>query len=236
MIYEIGKGTGLYCSEGVGCRVYYVARPEPMLIDAGGAGRATQLLRDLASIGVQPINIRKIILTHHHLGHTGALWALKRRCGAIAMAHQADAQYIAGRRARRETRRGMERVFHSAMAKVGFGEPMLVQIERTIDDGDDINGWRVIHTPGHTPGHICLYKRDVLISGDMIMASAGGFHPAPESTIVDPVAYHTSLKRLAELEYEMILPAHNPPYVVGASTKVREMVQALRKETMTRPS
>lgn len=229
MIYEIGKGTGLYCSEGAGCRVYYIARPEPMLVDVGGVGRGTQLLRDLASIGVQPINIRKIILTHHHLGHTGALWLIKRRSGAIALAHKADAQYITGRRARRETRRGMDRVFHSAMVKVGFGEAAYVQIEQTIDDGDVINGWRVIHTPGHTPGHVCLHKRDVLVSGDMIMASAGGFQPAPATTIVDPVAYRTSLKTLAQLEYEIILPSHNPPYVVGASAKVRDMLETTSK-------
>lgn len=228
MIYEIGKGSGLYCSEGAGCRVYYIARPEPMLIDTGAAGRATELLRDLASIGVQPIHIRKIILTHHHLGHVGALWELKRRSGAMALAHVADAQYIAGRRARRETRRGMERVFHSAIARVGFGEPMLVAIEHTIEDGEVINGWRVIHTPGQTPGHICLHKKDVLISGDMVMASAGGFQPAPSQTIVDPVAYRTSLKTIAALEFEMILPAHNPPYVVDAGKRVREMVEASR--------
>jgi glyoxylase-like metal-dependent hydrolase (beta-lactamase superfamily II) len=228
MIYEIGKGTGIYCSEGAGCRVYYIARPEPMLVDTGAVGRATALLRDLASIGVQPINVRKIILTHHHLGHTGALWELKRRSGAMALAHKADAQYITGKRARRETRRGVERVFHSAMVRVGFGDAMLVAIERTIDDGEDINGWRVIHTPGHTPGHICLHRRDVLISGDMIMASAGGFQPAPAQTNVDPVAYRASLKTLAQLEFEMILPAHNPPYVVDAGTRVREMVDNLR--------
>lgn len=228
MIYEIGTGTGIYCSEGAGCRVYYIARPEPMLVDTGAAGRATALLRDLASIGVQPINIRKIILTHHHLGHTGALWELKRRSGALALAHKADAQYIAGKRARRETRRGVERVFHNAMVRVGFGEPMLVAIEHTLDDAEDINGWRVIHTPGHTPGHICLHRRGVLISGDMIMASAGGFQPAPAATNVDPVAYRASLKTLARLEFEIILPAHNPPYVVDAGTRVREMVDSLK--------
>jgi glyoxylase-like metal-dependent hydrolase (beta-lactamase superfamily II) len=227
MIYEIGKGTGIFCSEGAGCRVYFIARPEPMLVDTGAAGRATPLLRDLASIGVQPINIRKIVLTHHHLGHTGALWELKRRSGAMALAHKADAQYIAGKRARRETRRGMDRVFHSAMARVGFAETIRVAIEHTIDDGDDINGWRVIHTPGHTPGHICLYRRDVLISGDLLMASAGGFQPAPAQTNVDPVAYLTSLRTVARLDFEKIIPAHNPPYVVDAAAKVREMVENL---------
>jgi glyoxylase-like metal-dependent hydrolase (beta-lactamase superfamily II) len=145
----------------------------------------------------------------------------------MALAHRADAQYIAGKRARRETRRGMERVFHSAMVRVGFGDAMLVGIEHTIDDGDEINGWRVIHTPGHTPGHICLHRQDVLISGDLLMASAGGFQPAPAHTNVDPVAYRASLRRVAQLEFEIILPAHNPPYVVEAGARVREMVNNL---------
>ena len=60
MIYEVGRGTGLFCSEGAGCRVYFIARPEPMLVDAGAPGRGDAILRDLASIGVQPIQVRKI--------------------------------------------------------------------------------------------------------------------------------------------------------------------------------
>lgn len=228
MIYEIGKGTGIFCSEGAGCRVYYIARPEPMLVDTGAVGRAPALLRDLASIGVQPIQIRKIILTHHHIGHTGALWELKRRSGAMACAHHADAPYITGKRARRESRRGMERVFHSAMTRVGFGEPMLVEVEHFLQDGQDINGWRVIHTPGHTPGHVCLHKRDVLIGGDMVMASAHGFRTAPPQTLVDPDAYYRSLVQLAQLDFEILLPAHNPPYVVEASKKVRELMATLQ--------
>jgi len=229
MIYEIDKGTGLFCSEGAGCRVYFIARPEPMLVDAGAMGRGEAILRDLASIGVQPIHVRKIILTHHHLGHTGGLWLLKRRCGAHAMAHKADAPYITGKRPRRSSRRSVERAFHTAIAKVGFGDAMVVSLERLLDDGDEINGWRVIHTPGQTPGHICLHKRDVLISGDLLMASAGAFRPAPPPTIVDPVAYRASLHTVAQLNFEIILPAHNPPYVVDAAIKVRELVANLER-------
>ena len=105
MIYEIDKGAGVFCSEGAGCRVYFIACPEPMLIDTGAPGRGENILRDLASIGVQPIQVRKIILTHHHIGHSGGLWLLKRRTGAHALAHQADAPYLTGRRSRRAARR-----------------------------------------------------------------------------------------------------------------------------------
>ncbi len=227
MIYEIDKGAGIFCSEGAGCRVYFIARPEPMLIDTGAQGRAEAVLRDLASIGVQPIQIRKIILTHHHVGHTGGLWQLKRRTGAHAMAHKADAPYITGRRPRRAARRSVERVFHSAIAKVGFGDAMVVSLERVLDDGDEINGWRVIHTPGQTPGHICLHKRDTLISGDLLSANAGGFRIAPAQTILDPVAYERSLRAVAKLDFEIILPAHNAPYVVDAANKVRALVAEL---------
>jgi glyoxylase-like metal-dependent hydrolase (beta-lactamase superfamily II) len=228
MIYEIDKGAGIFCSEGAGCRVYFIARPEPMLIDTGAQGRADSILRDLASIGVQPIQIRKIILTHHHVGHTGGLWLLKRRTGAHAMAHKADAPYITGRRPRRSARRSVERVFHNAIAKVGFGDAMVVSLERALEDGDEINGWRVIHTPGQTPGHICLHKRDILISGDLLSASAGGFRVAPPQTIIDPIAYERSLCAVAKLDFEIILPAHNPPYVVEASKKVRELAASLK--------
>ncbi len=227
MIYEIDKGVGVFCSEGAGCRVYFIARPEPMLIDTGAPGRADAILRDLASIGVQPIQIRKIILTHHHLGHTGGLWLLKRRTGAHALAHKADAPYITGRRLRRGARRSVERVFQSAIAKVGFGDAMAVSLERVLEDGDEINGWRVIHTPGQTPGHICLHKHDLLISGDLLSAGAGGFRLAPPQTIVDPAAYERSLRTVAKLDFEIILPAHNPPYVVDAAKKVRALAASL---------
>jgi glyoxylase-like metal-dependent hydrolase (beta-lactamase superfamily II) len=197
------------------------------LIDTGASRRGEAILRDLASIGVQPIHVRKIVLTHHHVGHTGGLWVLKRRSGAFTMAHKFDAPYITGKRVRRVSRRSVDRVFHTAIAKVGFGIAMVVSLERLLEDGDEINGWRVIHTPGQTPGHICLHKREILISGDLLSASAREFRTAPPQTIIDPVAYERSLRTVAKLDFEMILPAHNPPYVVDAGKKTRELVASL---------
>lgn len=227
MMYEIGRGTGLYCSEGSGARVYLVTRPEPMLVDTGAPGRAGAILRDLASISFQPIQIKRIVLTHHHPGHVGGLWELKRRCGAIACAHRADTPYINGSRPRRAPRSPVERMLHSAVRTVGINELYSASIERRLEDNDEVNGWRVIHTPGHTPGHICLLRGDVLISGDVLVASAGAFRETPHSTSADPVTYRASLRRLAELEFNTILPGHNPPHIVEAGLKVRELVARL---------
>ena len=230
MIYEIGSGSGIYCIEGAGARVYYIARPEPMLVDAGAPGRAEAILRDLAQIGVQPIHIKKILLTHHHLGHVGGLGEIKRRSGAMALAHYADAPYIAGKRPRRLPRRARERVFHNAVTRVGLDGAPGVQIDRPLDDSDEVNGWRVIHTPGHTAGHICLLHERVLISGDLVEASAGGFREAPLETITDLETCRASIRRVAALEFSAILPAHNPPYVLNASKKVRELAARLDKD------
>jgi glyoxylase-like metal-dependent hydrolase (beta-lactamase superfamily II) len=227
MIYEIGKGTGMFCIEGTGARAYFVARPEPMLVDTGSPGHAHEILRDLAHIGVQPIHLKKIILTHHHAAHVGGAAALKRQSGAKVCAHGADVPYIAGRVKRRAPRRPVDRVFHSAVALVGFAEPLPVEVERRLDEGDEINGWRVIHTPGHTPGHICLLRGDVLISGDLLLASAGGFREMPFASITDIAASRASIRRVAALTFNAILPAHNPPHVANAGVRVQELAARL---------
>ncbi len=227
MIYEIGSGTGLYCIEGAGPRVYYVAHPEPMLIDTGGPGQVDVILRALAQIGVQAFSIRKIILTHHHVGHVGNLAELKRMSGARVFAHLADVSYIAGRVRRRAPRNAVERVFSSA---VGFGKFMDIPptyIERPVDEGMVVNGWRIIHTPGHTPGHICLLHGRVLISGDLLLASPGGFREMPLSSIGDIPASRASIRKIAAVPFDAILPAHNPPYVMNANNKVEELAVRL---------
>lgn len=227
MIYEIGSGTGVYCIEGAGARVYYVARPEPMLVDTGSPGHVDLILRDLAHIGVQAFHLKKLVVTHHHIGHVGNLAVIKRRSGARVYAHIADAPFIDGRLKRRAARSPVERVFHSAVTKVGFAEIQTVDVDRRLEDEEEINGWRVIHTPGHTPGHMCLLRGGILISGDLLLASAGAFREMPLSSIGEVAASRASIGKVAELEFAAILPGHDPPHVVGAGEKVKDLAARL---------
>ncbi len=222
MIYEIGKGTGVYCIEGAGARVYYVARPQPMLIDTGAPGQIDMILRSLASIGVQPIYIRKIVLTHHHPGHVGNAEELKRKSGAVVFAHPSDIPFITGKLKRRDPRSPFERVWN-ATTWSALSDVVPVIVDRFAEQDVEINGWRVIHTPGHTPGHICLLRERILISGDLLQASSGGFREAPATTINNVLAARVSIARIADLEFDALLPGHNPPYVFGASARVREL-------------
>lgn len=228
MIYPVGERSGIYCIEGAGpARVYFVTAPEPLLIDAGAVGQGEVILRSLASLGIRPLDIKKIIVTHHHANHAGGLWELHKRSGAKLYAHANDADLIRGRKPRRAARRGLSKVYHYAVDLVGPVDPRPVDLDGKLRDGDMIAGLRVIHTPGHTPGHICLLRGPVLFSGDLLEATSGGFRETPHTHTSDLATSRQSIRMIAKFDFAAILSGHRPPYVVEADAKVRELAEKL---------
>jgi glyoxylase-like metal-dependent hydrolase (beta-lactamase superfamily II) len=75
----------------------------------------------------------------------------------------------------------------------------------------------VIFTPGHTPGHICLYlkKSKTLIAGDALMLVDGKLISSPPELTADPVQAKESLKKLAELDVEPVICYHGGVYQGG---------------------
>jgi len=227
MIFQVGDHTGVYCIENAGsARVYYVA-PEATLIDAGMPGKADKIIRALANIGVQALHVKRIIITHHHFDHVGSLWELKRRTGAHIYAHQRDADYISGNRPRRPPRHFAGRVMYALM-DAGFTRHVQpVEVDQRVNDGDRIGGFTVIHTPGHTPGHICLLREGYLFCGDLLLATPGEFRETPHIFTADVPTARASIRMIAKLNFDVILAAHNPPHVFGAAERVRELADKL---------
>ncbi len=140
--------------------------------------------RALPSSGRVP---KAIVVTHHHIDHVGGVDVLARELGLPVWAHAETASRID------------------------------VPVARVLADGDviDLAGpiperWRVLHTPGHAPGHVCLFDEAerALVVGDMV-ASVGTILIAPGDG--DMKVYLEQLERLAALDARLALPAHGEP-------------------------
>ncbi len=228
MIYQVGEKSGIYCIESAGqARVYFVGAPDYALIDAGMPGKADKVITALAQIGVQPLQVKRIILTHHHWDHVGGLWELKKRTGAEVIAHARDADYVSGKRQRRAPRRLSGRMMFTVVGLVGAHNVATVEVDRRVNDGDQIGSFTVVHTPGHTPGHICLQRGDCLFSGDLLLATSPAFRETPHIFTADVPTARESIRKVAKLEFQTILSSHNPPYVFRAAERVRALASKL---------
>lgn len=132
-----------------------------------------------------------IFATHHHPDHVGGAAFFRDALGVPLWAHEKTAERM------------------SKWSNVDV-DRKLAEGETIVLDGPTPSAWEVLHTPGHAPGHLCLFERSkgALIVGDMV-ASVGTI--LVEKNDGDMIQYLASLERLAALEAKVALPAHGAP-------------------------
>ncbi len=155
-----------------------------------------------------------IVLTHHHFDHTGAAAELREATGAPVIASATDAPLVEEPADEDLTTRGVP-----------------CPVDRTVEHGDVVEvgsmKWKVIATPGHTPGSICLFNipqfgnhkggLPVLISGDTLFAGTIGRTDFAGGSMAD---MRVSLKKLAALPDDTaVLPGHNNLTTIGAERR-----------------
>ena len=198
------------------------------LVDCGLRWRCpATILRTLDHLGVPPSAVTRIISTHAHLDHVGGLAQLKRGTHARSAAHSMDAPCIeAGRTPSfdRSTRLG-----RWADLLIRFGFPR-ANIDECLVDGQILpdSDLEVIHTPGHTPGHICLLHRasQVLLVGDALYNFKGRISWPAYATCSDFAMARHSATRLTDLDYAVAGFGHGPELDRDARALIREFVRA----------
>ena len=160
------------------------------IVDPGDWGQ--QLVDQLDSMGLEPVCV---LLTHGHFDHVGAVEALLTRYPDLPVyLHQEDTRLT-------------PRLCRGLRWTHFYGEGDTVTMESL--------SFRVLHTPGHTPGSVCLLCGDVLFSGDTLFAGSCGRTDFPLSSHRQ---MKQSLARLATLEGDLrVLPGHG-----GETTLERE--------------
>ncbi|AAL80162.1 MBL fold metallo-hydrolase [Pyrococcus furiosus DSM 3638] len=195
MIYRIKDGF---------VNVYIIDRGDHLvLIDTGIEGTCEKILSKIKELK-KPL--KTIIITHHHLDHTGSLKCVKDATGAKVVAHEEEVEVIEER-----TR---------------------VKVDVPVKDGDVIEGLKVFHMPGHTKGSICLLDEEsgALFVGDIMIERDGKLYEVPHRYSEDPMMNRERIKDILNIEFKSIYPAHGEPVLENARKKVKELVEALERE------
>lgn len=197
------------------------------VVDAGGPGAHLGILEALAHLGRQPDEVKNILVTHCHVDHVGGLAALRRSTCAQVWVHAADAGLVRRGLTTRPLDPSPKRL-DRLLARVLLDRlPRTVPptvVDHELQDGDLVpvaGGLRVIHTPGHTAGHICLLlptAGGVLLVGD----AAAHVGVLRESIIYEDRSQGVrSLAKLATHEFEVACFAHGWPVRRAASARFR---------------
>jgi glyoxylase-like metal-dependent hydrolase (beta-lactamase superfamily II) len=188
-----------------GSHVYAILGSEVMLVDTCMPGRAAVLLGELKSLGVQPQQIKHILLTHHDVDHIGSAAQLQQTSGATIWASAEDIPFIYGQK----PRPGIKNVI-SRFWKV----PPLTGVQ-TYPQSGSLGEVKVIDTPGHTPGHVCLLYHDVLFAGDLVATRRGQIKPSPALMSWNMPLLLESIEKVRALPFRWVCPAHGMPLERG---------------------
>ena len=213
------------------------------LIDTGWNHEAGMqaFLKRLQALRLKPVDIRWILVTHFHPDHIGLAQRIKEISRARVVMHVQDSPSTFRARlqavGRSFTQRFEEWLRSQGMPAVATASiPMMrnppasflpdldvdVQVE---GDADLSPSLKLIWTPGHTPGHLCLHdtRRRLLFSGDQVLpgitTNVSLFPLGPDNPLGD---YLASLHRLETIEVEWVLPAHEHPFK-GLRTRLGEL-------------
>src|SRR4051794_37386296 len=154
------------------------------------------------------------VLTHAHADHQGASKAVCERFEVPFWVGEGDADAAEEPRLilERQPDKPINKIFWRMFA--GPGQP----VERKLREGDEVAGFRVLDVPGHSRGHIALWRESdrTLICGDVYfnlhpITGRPDLRPPAGVMTVDPARNRESMRRLADLEPALVLFGHGPP-------------------------
>ena len=174
---------------------------EAMVIDPGD-----DIEDVLALISKHNLAVKQIVITHAHIDHVGGAMKLRARTGAPILLNRNDYALL--------------KMLDVQAAWVGMEAPGAVEVDQSVGEADEVKAGslqgRVIQTPGHTEGSICLYfpLENKLIAGDTLFAGSIGRTDLPGGSF-DKIIRSLHEKVLALPDETVVVPGHGPLTTIG---------------------
>ena len=186
---------------------------EALVIDP--AAETSQILSIAEKNG---LTIKTIVNTHGHVDHIGGNLDMKTRTGADIIIHEEDADML---------------ISTPAAYLRMFGAKQSPPADITVKEGDVVAvgglSLKVVHTPGHSPGSMCLYMDGLVFTGDTLFVGAVGRTDLPGGSW--PLMHQSIMGKLAILPDETkVLPGHNygasPTSTIGYEKRTNPFLQS----------
>jgi glyoxylase-like metal-dependent hydrolase (beta-lactamase superfamily II) len=175
---------------------------EGMIIDPGDDG--SSIMKQVKALG---LTIKIIVLTHSHIDHVGGLADVKKATGAVIAIHENEAPFL---------------LKQPRLMEFMPPTPPSPPADRLLKDGDAIKvgklKFKVLHTPGHTSGGICLLGDGIVFTGDTLFNYSIGRADFPGSDY-DQEMNSIRSKLMTLPDETKVYPGHGPATTIGAERK-----------------
>lgn len=211
-----------------GANTYIIVDEGVTLIDTGMNKNPPKISAELKRLGFGVKDIKNIVITHAHYDHYQCLAQLKEGTSARVLVGEADADVVEGKVPMPLPKGGMGLVFRVIRPMIRIRP---VQVDVRLNDGDTVDvlgGLKVISLRGHTPGSIGLYlpEMSLIFSGDAVGHRKDQLQvPAMYKENRDEC--NAAIRRISEMNAEVILPGHGTPIRPNASKQLRTFYQGL---------
>ena len=194
------------------------------LVDTGYPWSVAGVLAGAQEVGLP---IRRIIVTHAHPDHAGALAGLQRATGAPILAHRSEIPFLTGERSMAdESGARLCRAVLRAGRRLGVLDSEFVPEVVPLEEGDRVEGLEVLATPGHTPGSLSLWdpREGAVFCGDNLCHTFQVLHLGVPWFTLDGAERDRSLARWMGLPARLVLSGHGAPYRGDVGAALRRLL------------
>lgn len=210
-----------------------------ILVDAGFPGLEPQIREAIEKSGVSFNRLSKVVITHQDIDHIGSLQEIlaKSQQNIEVLAHEVEKPYIQGDKPLiKAATLAKSKMFESLpeeqriRLQAVFSNPPKAQVDCLVEDGEVLpycGGIIVIYTPGHTPGHICLYHKasKTLVTGDALNIVDGQLIGPNPSATHDMALAKVSVRKLAGYDIDTVICYHGGVFRENVNQKLEELAK-----------